>query len=207
LRDEFQFRRVESVFSPTLLWARGRYKCRATWDGVCASMNNSLLSLYDVTADTLRDGQAPFSALPTREGALRALNDNSNFDLLILGGGLTGALVAHQAALQDVRVLLIDSDWFGARSISWCHRIAKMLRAQPLEVLWNLRALRRVECNAALSHLTSKAQPDSQPLSPALNRAKGTPLNPRLHCSRKCSGATAAGGRAASGTDPDRGGW
>ena len=128
-------------------------------------MNNSLLSLYDVTADTLRDGQAPFSALPTREGALRALNDNSNFDLLILGGGLTGALVAHQAALQDVRVLLIDSDWFGARSISWCHRIAKMLRAQPLEVLWNLRALRRVECNAALSHLTSKAQPDSQPLS------------------------------------------
>jgi hypothetical protein len=127
-------------------------------------MNNSLLSLYDVAGDTSRDDQTPFAALPTREDALKALGDNSNFDLLILGGGLSGALVAHQAALQDVKVLLVDSECFGARSISWRHRIAKMLRAHPRRALRNYRALRKVERNASLSHLRLKAQLDSQPL-------------------------------------------
>jgi hypothetical protein len=128
-------------------------------------MNNSLLSLYDVSGATLRDQQGPFAALPTREAALKALSDNPNFDLLILGGGLTGALVAHQAALQDIKVLLVGSDCFGARSISWCHRIAKMLREHPMKTLRNYRALRKVERNASLSHLTLKLQTDSQPLS------------------------------------------
>ncbi len=127
-------------------------------------MNNSLLSLYDVTGATSPDEQAPFAALPTREDALKAIGDNPNFDLLILGGGLTGALLAHQAALQDIKVLLVDSDCFGARSISWRHRIAKMLRAHPMEALRNYRVLRKVERNASLSHLTLKPQPDSRPV-------------------------------------------
>lgn len=126
-------------------------------------MNSSLLSLYDLTGDSTRDQEAPFAALPTREDLLKALGENQNFDLLVLGGGLTGALVAHQAALQDIKVLLLDSDFFGASSISWRHRIAKSLRSRPMEALRNYRALKKVARTAWLSHFLLKSAPDAQP--------------------------------------------
>lgn len=127
-------------------------------------MNNSLLSLYDLAGDASRAQEAPFAALPTREDVLKELGDRPSFDLLILGGGLTGALVAHQASLQDIKVLLLDADDFGARSISWRHRIAKTLRSRPADALRYHRALKRVERHATLSHLRLRAQPDAEPL-------------------------------------------
>jgi hypothetical protein len=128
-------------------------------------MNSSLLSLYDLASDASRSQEAPFAALPTREDILKELGDRSSFDLLILGGGLTGALVAHQASLQDIKVLLLDSDYFGASSISWRHRIAKTLRSRPVDALRSYSALKKVARNATLSHLRLKAHPDAEPFS------------------------------------------
>lgn len=141
-------------------------------------MNSSLLSLYKLEGETSSGQETPFSTLPTREETLVALRDNPNVDILILGGGLTGAFVAHQAALHDIKVLLLAQEYFGARAISWRHRVSTLLRSRPIEALRARRPLKSMETNTALSHLVSKAPSDAHALSGAIASlvARVTPL-------------------------------
>jgi glycerol-3-phosphate dehydrogenase len=58
---------------------------------------------------------APFSA-GTREAAFNALS-GSTFDLLVIGGGITGAAVARDAALRGLSVALVEQiDWAAGTS-------------------------------------------------------------------------------------------
>lgn len=58
---------------------------------------------------------APFSA-GTREAAFTALS-GATFDLLVIGGGITGAAVARDAALRGLSVALVEqTDWAAGTS-------------------------------------------------------------------------------------------
>lgn len=57
------------------------------------------------------------TALAARAAALRALAD-STFDLLIVGGGITGAGVARDAALRGLSVALVEKDDFASGTSS-----------------------------------------------------------------------------------------
>lgn len=145
---------------------------------MCVFMNSSLLSLYKLDGEASGALETPFSTLPTREETLVALRDNPNVDILILGGGLTGSLVAHQAALHDIKVLLLEQEYFGARAISWRHRVSALLRSRPIEALRARRALKTIETNKVFSHLVSKAPSDTHVLSGTIASlvARVTPL-------------------------------
>lgn len=54
----------------------------------------------------------------TRAAALAALNENEPFDLLIIGGGITGAGAARDAALRGYRVALVDRRDFASGTSS-----------------------------------------------------------------------------------------
>lgn len=122
-------------------------------------MNNSLLSLYEKNQAEEGD-ETPFALLPKRAQCIEALVADPNFDLLILGGGLTGALVAHQAALQGIRVLLLDSQYFGSRALSWDHRVSHLLRGSPRQALKGRKVLRELAKTFA-PHLTGPLPVDS----------------------------------------------
>lgn len=128
-------------------------------------MSSSLLSLYNLDGGSRRSQEVPFSTLPSREEALSALRENPNVDLLILGGGVTGALVAHWAALQDIKVLLLEGDFFGSHSISWRHHVSRTLRSRPLAVLRDYLPLNTIRRNPAFSHLVSEAEGDAHSFS------------------------------------------
>ena len=49
--------------------------------------------------------------------------DSSEFDLLVIGGGIAGAGVAWDAALRGLRVLLVEKGDFGAATSSGCYKI------------------------------------------------------------------------------------
>src|SRR5256885_15475667 len=58
---------------------------------------------------------APFSP-ETREAALAAL-PSADLDLLVIGGGITGAAVARDAALRGLAVALVERiDWAAGTS-------------------------------------------------------------------------------------------
>lgn len=122
-------------------------------------MNNSILSLYEKSESEEAD-ESPFALLPKRAQCVETLVTNPNFDLLILGGGLTGALVAHQAALQGIRVLLLESKYCGSHALSWDHRISHLLRVAPRQVLTGRKPLRELAKTFA-PHITGPFPRDS----------------------------------------------
>jgi hypothetical protein len=93
--------------------------------------SEQLLSLYGVGVDEQLDDSVPFVNLPSREQVLQRIGENKNFDLLIFGGGLTGAVLAHEAALKGIKVLLLERGYFGADALSWGVRIAAQMRSSP----------------------------------------------------------------------------
>ncbi len=98
-------------------------------------MSDQMASLYEIDIEEGVNDGAPYSALATRAASLRALKERNVVDLLVLGGGLTGATVAHEAALQGISVLLLESRFFGIDALSWDVRLAYYLRVRPCEVL------------------------------------------------------------------------
>jgi hypothetical protein len=126
-------------------------------------MSDQMLSLYELhIKDGVNEGD-PFSTLPTRRSILDGFNDNKAFDLLVLGGGLTGALVAHEAALQGVSVLLLEEKFFGVDALSWDVRIAQMVRMRPWQLLRSKGALQLLSRSRA-PHLVSNLIGDSHPI-------------------------------------------
>jgi hypothetical protein len=122
---------------------------------------NPILAMYGLEAQR-KDAERPFAALPTRAEVLSSITTDRNVDLLILGGGLTAALVAHQATLRGIKVLALTASFFGDRALSWKPRIAHLLRTRPLEVLRGRSTLRVLEKEIA-PHLISQAPADSHP--------------------------------------------
>jgi hypothetical protein len=133
-------------------------------------MSDQMLSLYELhIKDGVNDGD-PFSTLPSRRDILEQLGERKAFDLLVLGGGLTGALVAHEAALQGISVLLLEEQFFGADALSWDVRIAQTLRMRPWELLRSKRAFRIIASERA-AHLVTALVPDSHPIKGYAARA------------------------------------
>ncbi len=48
------------------------------------------------------------SALPTREDMIKEIEANNEFDIVVVGGGITGAGIARDAMLRGLRVCLLD---------------------------------------------------------------------------------------------------
>src|SRR6202012_5009151 len=60
---------------------------------------------------------SPRTSNPSRESALKELEDNPRAQVLIIGGGINGAGVFRDLALQGVDCLLVDkNDWCAGTS-------------------------------------------------------------------------------------------
>ena len=101
----------------------------------------------------------PFSTLTSRAGCLEQLGENRNFDLVILGGGLTAALTAHQLALRGIRVLVLEARYFGAHGVAWRNSLSGAVRTKPLDIMRGLASLRAFSHTIA-PHLSSLTSPD-----------------------------------------------
>ena len=72
------------------------------------------------------------TANPNRESALKELKDNPRTQVLIIGGGINGAGVFRDLALQGVDCLLVDkSDWCAATRAA----PSRLIHAQALKYL------------------------------------------------------------------------
>ena len=70
----------------------------------------------------MTDPSAHLSAHLSRQATLAAL-DAESFDLAIIGGGITGAGVAREAALAGLRVALLERDDFASGTSSRSSRL------------------------------------------------------------------------------------
>ena len=127
-------------------------------------MNDQLLSMYELDAQDRIDDSEPFATLTNRTQALSKIRENKNFDLLILGGGLLGVMVAHEAELQGIKVLLLEETGFGLDALSWDIRITRDLRIQPRE-LFRSRQMMRVLNRSRAPHLCANLVSDSHPVT------------------------------------------
>jgi hypothetical protein len=122
-----------------------------------------MLSLYESELPPSVSDADPFSTLPTRDQNLRNLAQSNAYDLLVLGGGLLGATVAHEAALHGIKVVLLEGAFFGIDALSWDVRIAHTLRSRPWELFRARRALSMLADSRA-PHLVSALLNDSHPV-------------------------------------------
>lgn len=73
-------------------------------------------------SDTTPSPSASLSASESRQRDMRALG-SSTFDILVVGGGITGAGVAREAALRGLSVALVDRGDFGHGTSSRSSRL------------------------------------------------------------------------------------
>ena len=111
-------------------------------------MRSELLSLYEENSSQAQDRDI-FSRIPTREHNIEKLSSDRNFDIILFGGGLTNALVAHEAAVRGFSVLLLDSKRIGVNALPWDFRAVDNLVDDPLNVLRAKRLLAKLEKNVA----------------------------------------------------------
>lgn len=80
----------------------------------------------------------PFGAA-ARDGAIRELGTEA-FDVLVVGGGITGAGIARDAALRGVRVALVEAEDFASGTSSKSSRLVhgglRYLRQGHLRLVW-----------------------------------------------------------------------
>jgi hypothetical protein len=126
-------------------------------------MADQMLSMYETELLANVADSDPFSALPTRAQSLKTLEQGGVFDLVVLGGGLLGAAVAHEAALHGVKVLLLERGFFGGDALSWDVRIAHFLRMRPRELFRAPQALTML-ADIRAPHLVSARLSDSHPV-------------------------------------------
>ncbi len=117
-------------------------------------MSNSLLSLYGVSDVEGEGAEQIFPNLPDRAQCFQRVAQSKGYDLVILGGGLTGAVTAHQASLLGIRALVLHESYFGSTAQKWSVGYRDLFRA-PL--LARLSSARKVGATLALlpSHLAS----------------------------------------------------
>lgn len=104
-------------------------------------MSNSILSLYGASDAEGEGADQLFPNLPSRVECFQRVAQAKGYDLVVLGGGLTGAVTAHQASLLGIRVLVLHESYFGSTAQMWSLGYRDLFRA-PL--LSRLRAARKV---------------------------------------------------------------
>lgn len=75
---------------------------------VCLLMSGACSQKKDSQPKLTQDAPVKSEGLPSRESQFRGLK-NSHFDILIIGGGATGAGAALDAASRGLSVLLIEN--------------------------------------------------------------------------------------------------
>src|SRR5215510_4557390 len=92
------------------------------------------------------------SAATSRSQRLEALADR-RFDLLVVGGGVTGCGIARDAALRGLRVALVEKDDFASgtssRSSRLIHGGVRYLEHGHLRLVFESSAQRRQLLNLA----------------------------------------------------------
>jgi hypothetical protein len=118
-------------------------------------MSPSYLSFYEQESAAVQEG--PLDVLLSRGQVLQNIAEIKEFDLVVFGGGVTAMLVAHQAALHDLRVVVLSERAIGLdsaqsaaqqieqaflahpwRTIGASRRIAAFLKAFDLTHLWRI---------------------------------------------------------------------
>jgi hypothetical protein len=122
-------------------------------------MSEQMLSLYLDEGERIVDDSEPFAHLPSREELLKGIAENVNFDLLILGGGLCGVVLAHEAALQGIKVLCLERNYFGSGALAWDAAVSRGLREHPLQLFPASSVIKDLKGTAG-AHLLNPLAPD-----------------------------------------------
>lgn len=104
-----------------------------------------LHTLYGETANRSSPGR-PFSAATRRENLDRLAEDT--FDVLIIGGGITGVAIARDAAMRGMRVALVEKDDFASgtsgRSSRLIHGGIRYLENYEFKLVFDACCERRI---------------------------------------------------------------
>ncbi len=95
-------------------------------------MNSSLLSLYGSSTAEGEAVERLFANLSDRAQCFERVAQAKGYDLVVLGGGLTGAVTAHQASLLGMRVLMLHESFFGSTAQLWSIGYRDLFRAPLL---------------------------------------------------------------------------
>jgi len=121
-----------------------------------ANMNPNILFKTSVTADP---NNGSFSAATRRKNLERFRNEK--FDLVVIGGGITGAGIARDAALRGMKVALLDKNDFAfgtsSRSSKLIHGGLRYLKYLHIKLVRESLREREVLLNIA-PHLVHPAQ-------------------------------------------------
>jgi hypothetical protein len=98
-------------------------------------MSHSFVSLYPMELEPANTDDGPFATLLSREAIFKKLSERSALDVLVIGGGAIGALVARDAALRGFRVLVIERGFYGDRAERWRGRFLFAFRSEILGML------------------------------------------------------------------------
>jgi hypothetical protein len=106
-------------------------------------MGKSLLDLYPEESGALNEQELPFAYLENRSESWKRLGRRPGFDLLVIGAGIVGASAALAAALNGIRVALVQKGAYPTSvAPSWIE-LVKQLDSLPL--LRSAQALGRLD--------------------------------------------------------------
>ena len=123
-------------------------------------MSSSLVALYQRDLAPANTDDGPFATLLSREAALAQLSEPRAFDLVVIGGGCMGALAARDAALHGLRVLILETGFFGERSERWRDSFLRALRQPAPAIVRAAFALKAVS-RTLLGDLDQRTPQDS----------------------------------------------
>ena len=83
-------------------------------------------------------------SLQSRDAIFTKLGARISLDVLVIGGGEIGALVARDAALRGSRVLVVERGFFGDRAERWRGRFSLSLRSEVARMLVSALRIRSV---------------------------------------------------------------
>jgi glycerol-3-phosphate dehydrogenase len=134
-----------------------------------------------------------------RTAELTALADGEVVDLLVVGGGITGAWVALDAATRGLRVAIVERGDLAQGTSRWSSKLAhgglRYLAQGEIGLAWESARERGVLMDVSAPHLI-RALPMLFPLGPELGRAAGIKIEAGLRLGDRL--------RAAAGTSRRR---
>jgi hypothetical protein len=123
-------------------------------------MNGSFVSLYQEDLAPANVDEGPFATLVPRASILSLLAESPHLDVLVIGGGCTGALVARDAALRGLSVLVLERGFFGDRAEPWRGSFLSAVRHDFADVMLGAPCLRGIS-HRVLGDLTDVTPSDS----------------------------------------------
>ena len=107
-------------------------------------MSSSFVSLYPTELEPSNTDDGPFATLQSRDAIFTKLGARISLDVLVIGGGEIGALVARDAALRGSRVLVVERGFFGDRAERWRGRFSLSVRSEVGRMLVSALRIRSV---------------------------------------------------------------